>query len=186
MKTLILKNAVIIAGMVIGANLGTTTASAQSSVYRSVDTDGNVTFTDRVTPGGKKVHVAPLQTYDALKPPKSTQKEKSAPEPVAKATKYDAFEIISPAPDESVRSNAGELTVAIRVEPELREGDVISVSIDGNVVSSPSTTSIQTLTGLERGSHVLSASIVGEDGKKRAAAGPVTFHLLKASVKRGP
>jgi hypothetical protein len=186
MKTLILKNALMIAGMILGIDLAVTTASAQSPVYRSVDKDGNVTFTDRATRGGKKVHVVPLQTYDALKPPKSTPKEKGAPDSAVKATKYDAFEIISPVPDQSVRSNAGELTVAIRVEPELREGDVISVLIDGSVVSSPSTTSIQTLTGLGRGSHVLSASIVGEDGEKWAAAGPVTFHLLKASVKRGP
>jgi len=164
------------------------TAAGQTTVYRSVDKEGNVTLSDRPTPGAEKVEVVPVQTFatPAVPPPRAS------PAPDGEATAggpgYRVFEIVSPADDEAIRSNAGDVTIGFRSEPGLREGDRVEILIDGERFGEPSRNDLQTVSNVDRGSHRLTARVIDASGEPIATAGPVTFHLLRAAVgrKRSP
>lgn len=166
------------AALLLACVLPSTSVVAQT-VYRSVDDQGNVTYSDQQSPGSKKVIVAPVQTYDSRAIPQNSIVP-SAPKPPPAKPVYTEFVIVSPADDEAVRSNSGDLTIGVRLNPELREGDRISFAVDGKAHGEPTRSTVQTLPAVDRGTHSLSAAVIDADGNRIATAPPVTFHLLRA------
>lgn len=85
-----------------------------------------------------------------------------------------------PANDQTVHSNTGEVDVAVRVAPRLTAGETIVITLDEREVARGPQQQVQ-LTGIERGTHVLQARVLGRDGKTIARSEPVTFHMWQAS-----
>lgn len=176
------------------------TASTQAEIYRSVDAEGNVVFTDEPTAGAEKIDISPstvisaddgITTGDAeadaiLK--LSPEGEAVATEPEVDAIPNYQVRIIAPADDESIWVNNGNVTVSLIVEPQLsaERGDLIVLNVDGaDTGIAQATTSFQ-LTNLSRGTHTVSASIIDTSGATLSTSGTVTFHLHRASVLNKP
>ncbi|MGH8245738.1 MAG: DUF4124 domain-containing protein [Gammaproteobacteria bacterium] len=153
-------------------------ATASAEVYRSVDAAGNVIYSDEPSPGAELVDVQEVQTYTPEPVPPSTY----SPPPGEPAPNYTRLEIISPANDESVRQNDGNVTVSVAVVPDLRGSDRLALYVDGQPMASGSSTVIA-VENLDRGTHELRAVVTGPDGKPRGSSAPVTFHLLRHSAQ---
>lgn len=154
---------------------------AYAEVYRSVGEDGTVSFSDRPTPGAEAVEVPPTSSYTPPALPaigssaasEQTQASQDADRP-------QSIAVQSPAPDEAVRQNAGNVPFSFTVSPALRPGQRIRVLLDGLPVHESSQPS-GALENVNRGSHVLSGELVGDDGRVIARSDSVEFHLLRVA-----
>jgi len=154
------------------------TSAASAEIYRSVDENGNVIFSDTPSEGAEKIEVKEAQTVDAP----STEPFRYEPPPGEPPPRYQAVTISSPQNDQSIRANAGNVSVSMSVTPGLRRGDRLVLLMDGKQVASGSSTSVS-MKNVDRGTHTLRARVIGRDGKTLASSDPVTFHLQRHSIQ---
>lgn len=154
-------------------------SAASADVYRSVDEDGNIIYSDTPSEGAEKIELREAQTVESQPGTESFEYEppKSDPPP-----RYKEIAITSPQDDEAVRANSGDITIQISINPSLRVGDKLVLFMDGKEVASGRATSIS-LENVNRGTHTLSARVVGRDGKTLVSSESVKFHLLRHSVQ---
>lgn len=162
-------------------------AQAQT-VYKRVLPDGSIEYTDQRpnTPGGDKaVQVEPVQTYTP--PPTSGFNPASGgsgdDSEQGGEGDYSVVSIETPAPDESVRENAGNVPVRVTLVPELQGGHEIVAILDGQEVGTSSSASLS-LVDVNRGAHSLSVAVRGGDGRELARSGSVNFFVLRHRVSQ--
>ena len=163
--------------------------STSAQVYRSVDKNGNVIFSDKPAPNSKRIYVPPVQTITAPKPAASKKDAATpgagvAPEAKVKQPKVVRYKlsIASPQHDQTIRQNDGMLAVSVSVQPPLQQGDLIQFSLNGQPAGKPSASPSTTLPFVDRGSHSIGAKIVSSTGATKATAKTVTVHLKRFFV----
>jgi hypothetical protein len=156
-----------------------TSGGAAAEVYKSVDEHGNVEFSDQASPGAELIEVEELQTIEAPPPP-SILTPPAQSEPVSF---YTRVAVVSPAHDEAVRQNDGNITVSVIVEPMLSPGDHIALFLDGQEIAAAASTSIP-LENIDRGTHQLQVEVRAANGTVRIRSESVTFHLLRHAIPR--
>ncbi|MEX2523364.1 MAG: DUF4124 domain-containing protein [Gammaproteobacteria bacterium] len=159
--------------------LVTLAAAASADVYRSVDENGNIIYSDTPSEGAEKIELREAQTVESQPGTESFRYEppESKPPP-----RYKEVAITSPQNDEAIRANSGNITISMSVNPSLRPGDSLVLTMDGKEIASGRSTSVS-LENVDRGTHSLSARVVGRGGKTLASSEPVKFHLLRHSVQ---
>jgi len=159
---------------------------AIADVYRTVDEDGTVTFSDKPTEGAEKISKKKLQTIkspDNLPQfrPTSPREDKSK-----QPSLYNDIAITYPENDSSIRHNSGDFTVRVSLKPGLRSsGHEVSLKLDGQEIASGRSSSFN-LNNVNRGTHTLVAAVKGQDGNVIIQSDPVTFTLLRHSVQHPP
>lgn len=152
-------------------------ATVQADVYRWVDRDGVVHYGDRPQAAdAKPAQLPPLQTYPAGSAPPLPDTTAAAP------AARPSVSISSPAPDETIRENSGQL--GVRVEARLQPGQGLLYYLDGvaqNASPTPSTAFM--LTGVERGEHSISVAVVDAGGTELGRSEAVTVHFKPPSVR---
>ena len=151
----------------------------QAQVYRSVDKDGNVIFSDQQTKGAVEVEVKELETVKSLGVPESNASGASKKQPPQLV--YKNIAINNPQDDQAVRENSGNLNVTVLVEPKLRGMHKLVLYLDGEEYAAGSSTTFQ-LENLDRGTHQLRAAVVDADGRQQISSKSVKFHMLRQSV----
>lgn len=149
-----------------------------ADVYRSVDENGNVVFTDQPSPDAELIEVDELQT---IQPPPAGKFEYT-PKPAKPQPRYTALDIVSPEHDSAIRDNGGNVTVNIRTNPALQGADKLVLYLDGEEIILGNATT-KSFSGLDRGTHQLRAAIKDENDRIQLSSNSVTFHLLRHSVK---
>ena len=169
-------------------------SAVQAKIYKTVDAEGNVVFTD-VPPNdqSKSVEMDRYNTYTPVVPV-TTPSTPSADETNSRAadgeeppapTRYDKLTVVSPRNDEAVRANSGDITINATVEPAIDNsaGHKLQVLLDGSVAGTSNSSSVA-LQNIDRGTHQLSAQIVDANGKVLITSDTTQFHVLRASVNR--
>lgn len=164
-------------------------APASGEIYKTVDAEGNVEFSDVPPPpseSGEPVNVQPLNTFQPEAAPDAEKPAEPATPDVPEVPSYDALSILSPADDETVRENAGNVTVAVTLTPPLRAGDQLVLYMDGNRL--PDTAQGQSfyLQNVDRGAHTMGVRVVNAQGDVVAESPPSTFYLQRVSVNSPP
>ena len=147
-----------------------------AEVYRSVDKNGNVVFTDQPSPDAELIELDELQTIDAP----AIGNFEYTPPPEKPAPRYSAVTIISPQNDVAIRDNAGNVTVNIATQPDLRSSDELVLFMDGKEIILGKSTA-KAFSGLDRGTHQLRAAIRDVNGRILQRSPSVIFHLLRQS-----
>ena len=157
-------------------------ALAQTGVYKWVAPDGTVTFTDQPRPGAERLEIQEPQT---VAPPaainRGLQGVRGAQARASAEASYTEFAIVSPTEDQAVRTNNGNVSISMTLDPSLHAKHVIVVSVDGQKIGKGSSTSLQ-LQNLPRGTHTVQAAVVDEKGSEVIRTENVTFHVLRASA----
>lgn len=157
-------------------------------VYRSVDGQGVVEFSDQANQDSKEITVQEAPTYKAVKP-KPLSLPASQVKPNTPAPPTAQIEIVSPTQKETIRSNPGDLTVVVSLPgstaktneaPVLKAGQKIRLVMDGKVISEGIETTIQ-LKYIDRGTHQLKAELVDSSGAKLAESASVEFYMKRFS-----
>jgi len=156
---------------------------AQAEVYRTVDKNGNVIYTDIKDDNSEEVFIdiAPSYTAPVIAPSISTEDELLEPQSIA-IPSYKVS-ISSPTQNESIQ-NPESISVTASVTPVLNaiRADKILFKLDGKAVGKASTSTSTTLTEIERGSHILVVSVVDKTGKVIKSSKSVLFHIQRHSV----
>jgi len=87
--------------------------------------------------------------------------------------------IVSPASEETVHDNSGNVTV--EVAAQLNAGQRIRLLIDGAPAMPDSRDTTFRLQGVNRGEHTLEAVVLNDDEEVIANSGPVVFYMWQAS-----
>lgn len=158
-------------------------------IYRSVDRDGNVTFTDEPDTKAELIELEELPTYEAAPLPISpientVQQEEEVVEDIKKP-KYK-ISITSPEQNQSIWAGGGILTATVSVQPELnsQRADKVQFKLDGKKVGEPQTGLSYSLENLDRGSHILAVSVVDNKGKVLKTSKSVLFHVHRKSIAK--
>jgi len=155
---------------------------AQAAIYKRVLPDGSVVFSDQPGPDAEKIETPKAQTFTP--PPKSTIiAPQTSPDKKASAP-YARLTITTPAHDETIRDNTGNVTINVGIEPPLQTqaAHKILIRLDGKAIGNPATTQQLTLENVDRGTHTIQASVLDASGSTLLDSGTVTFHLKREST----
>jgi len=155
-------------------------SSTQAELYKSVDADGNVVYSDEETPGAEEIIPDALITVPMSKYKPKESVEKEAPT----QTQYTRFKITSPANDATVRDSTGAVQIALFSKPKLdiKAGHSITVFVDGKQVAKNSKTMSIRISDIYRGSHQVHATIRDKNNKTLITSNSVRFHLKRQSI----
>ena len=157
---------------------------AQDRVYKRVNPDGSVEYSDQPIQGAEVIKVPKGSTFTMPEAPARTAAPaETAPEEEASVS-YESLEITRPMNDEAIRSNEGKLTALARVTPELAANHRFRWKMDGEIVQDVNSPELR-LNNVDRGSHTLEAEIVDVDGKVIISSETITFHLMRYSIPGG-
>ncbi len=156
---------------------------ASAAIYKWVDADGTVHFSDTPKEGAEEVHVAPPQTYSAPRVAPITPRPAEPEAPAA----YARFDLLAPADDATLRENTGAITLSFAVDPPLKTGagHRLVVLLDGAPVSEGKSATL-TLENVDRGTHTLQGQIVDARGTVLMSSPSITVHLLRHSILAPP
>lgn len=156
---------------------------AQAVICKSLDENGVVSYTD--APVSECENPVRLRGYSRYSPRpfESSTANGTDGEDAADAEKpYTGLRIVQPANDATIRSNAGKVSVQMTLEPALQAGHKIQLLVDGNPLGEPIAASDMVLSGVERGTHQLSARVVDGKGEVKGNMNTVTFHLRQEAL----
>jgi hypothetical protein len=158
-------------------------AAARAEVYKSIDADGQVIYSDQPTRGAERVNMPPLPTYT---PQTSGTVGRSKPV-AAEQLHYESFTLTSPVSEATIRNNLGTIVIETLLTPALMTplGHGIRFYIDGVAHGAPIDTTTLTLNDVDRGEHQLSASVVDATGKVLIATAATTVFVKRASKLNG-
>jgi hypothetical protein len=160
-------------GLLISLAFLSLVCSAQ--VYKHVDEDGNVTYTDKPPAESELIEIREPNT---LAPPPKIDYPKKAPK--AAATSYDV-KITSPAPETVIPRGPGNFSVSASVSPSLQSGAQLQLLLDGVKEGEPQRGSSWALTNVYRGARELSVAVIDARGKELARSEPVTIYVFRPS-----
>jgi hypothetical protein len=156
---------------------------ASADVYKWVDEDGNIHYSDQSPEEGAEPVELPEGVYYTPPPlPEGSEvdlEEETTSQPGAVG--YGELVITRPAMNEVIRSNEGIVTVEYTIEPELVAGDEFKIILDGLKHKDSVTGTTVVLSDLNRGSHTLKVQVL-RGGVALATSKSVIFHLLKESI----
>jgi len=146
-------------------------------VYRQVDTEGNVTFSDQPNPGAEKIEVAPTNVHNFPKAPaiKPLQDKSEGKE------LYKSLAISSPAMDTTIR-DSGDVLIRAKISPALRKSHNLLYSDNGQPIGEPSRKLSLQLINLSRGTHLIQVDVVDADNKVLISSAPLSIHVHRTSI----
>ena len=165
-------------------------ATLSAQVYKSVDKDGNVVYSDSPpTPGAKPMKMPELSVVPAPPiakvPIRPSQSKADANGNVTdlKALQrgYRDFKLISPAQEQTFAGTGNDATVAWSTRYDLQPGMTVVINLDGKPLA-PTTDQSVLLKQLDRGTHTVSADLVDAQQRKIASTDTVKFYIHQNSV----
>ena len=154
--------------------------AAAPTVYKWVDENGITHYSDQPHQSAAKVDVqkqAPVGSVATQAPATANSTAEAASAPV-----YSSCRIVSPTPDE-VFLNTFSVMTRLDIEPFLRGGDQVVISLDGKPVDGlPRGSNQFMLSQIDRGTHSVQAVIRDSDGKTVCSSDSVTFHVRQPSL----
>jgi hypothetical protein len=104
-------------------------------------------------------------------------------EPAQAASPAYVIAITSPAAQQTIQDNDGDLQVEVEASPVLSKDSAARwvVQLDGNDHAAIPVSSPIRINGIDRGQHVLRVELQDAKGEVIAASEPVTFYMWQAS-----
>jgi hypothetical protein len=165
--------------------LSWTLTAAGTEMWRWVDENGVVHFSDRPRPGAERVDLRPAQTFTApeIEPRRVPAAEAAQGTGEPESVRYNRLAVLSPADGETLWNIAGELNIQVDVDPALRSNHGLVVFLDGQRIGTPRPDTSFTIGDVTRGEHTLRVAIVDERGRERASSDPVVFYVHQTSIQ---
>ncbi len=144
-----------------------------AEIYRWVDDQGNVEYSDQPRDGATKIEVQDPSTISLPKLsnlPKTTSSEDSPP-----ISQYKRLLITFPENNSAFHSGDGNITVLTEVDPELLPNHSLRLTMDGAVMGTGKA-NFFTLSNIDRGTHSLQLDVI--DNSSVVQSGPTTTFTI--------
>lgn len=151
------------------------------------DANGVTHYSDKPEAGAKRMVIAgttpaaPQSTETS--PPSASEGEGhsrgdgAASNPPAQIVRYESLAIDTPTEEQTFFGADGVVPIQVSSNPELADGDTLVIYLDGKPADAPENSYQVTLSGVERGEHVLTASILDSQGKAKIDSAPRSFFM---------
>jgi hypothetical protein len=168
----------------LGLSLSLLSASAladngTTTVYKWVDAQGVVHYSDQPHPNAQKLEVRGAQTFSSLPAPAMSSSSSPAPAESPASAAYDSCAIASPT-DQQMLMNVYNATAVVQTSPTLRQGDQVHLFVDGKQIQGSSTSFTFPVF---RGQHSVQAVIEDSTGQIVCETSSVTFFVHQPSVQ---
>ncbi len=154
-------------------------ATAPAAMYKHVDENGVVTYTDKPSAIQEEEFQPPeISNVESVRPPPPGTLIKRR-EPAAKGSSYK-IKVSSPANDSTLRDPQGNVNLSFTMEPplDLDAGHRLVVFMDGaKLVTIEQNT--HSLSNMDRGTHKVRGEIQDQAGKTIARSNEATFHVKR-------
>ena len=160
------------------------TPASASEIYRHVDENGNVTFSDE--PMDDDSEAMELKSLPEVNLPDPAERERgstgSEPEDdqAEKQQGYQTLEITAPEHDSAFWRGDGLVVVRFRSQPSLRPGHRYALELDGQQIKEGRSTTF-TLENMNRGTHELVVHAVNANGETISSSDVTRFTLHRPS-----
>lgn len=154
--------------------------NCSAEIYRWVDDQGNVEFSDEPRQGSEKIEVGPTATI-TLPKPEDVDNLITPDDPTeAPRSLYTKLEISFPEDNSAFNSGNGDVSVTMLVEPSLLPNHSLRLTMDGTKAVTTKA-NFYTFPNVDRGTHNLRLDIV--DNTSIVKSGPsVNFTVHRPSV----
>jgi hypothetical protein len=142
--------------------------SAMAAIYKSVDSNGNVVFSDKPSPNAQEI---PTPSPNTVHLPKAPPPEVAKKEKKAKDTVYTSLVITSPGANETIHSNPGIVNITLRLTPALniKAGDRVNILVDNYVLLRQTSQLSVKIPDINRGTHSVQAIVTNKQGASRVS-----------------
>ncbi|MCB1878697.1 MAG: DUF4124 domain-containing protein [Chromatiaceae bacterium] len=165
---------------------------AAAGVYRWVDENGQIHFSDKAQAGAEQIKLKETSIYtppaesnsgaaDQTEQAKGTVDANTAPKAVVD---YEVISVVSPENNQVVRSTEGTVDISVELRPGLQQGHKIRVYLNGTKAAQDLETTQITLQNMDRGTHSLEVSVIDEKNNELKRSSAVSFHMLRLAEPR--
>ncbi len=155
-------------------------------LYRVVDKNGNLSYSDTPSPGAKEIVMQELPSISLITPKIEFKNlEEQSKTDTSSATGYYTNTSFLDLPQDGViRNNAGIAPLTASLEPPLANGHFLKFYIDGKPIGSQQKEISITAENVEYGPHTASFIIVAANGVTIQQSDTVKFNLLHVVRKK--
>ncbi len=168
--------------ILILAGLAVSLVAASQDIYRWVDKDGVVHFSDQ--PGADNavlIQTIEPNTMDAAESSSSDSTGGDEDEPrEPEVAPYESLSIVSPTPDQVFFGGDAVVTASAELDGTLRPDHSVVFFLNGN--RQEATGLSMDFSNLERGSYFLRASILDQTGRPVLSSQQISFHVRQPSI----
>lgn len=155
---------------------------AQATVYKWVDKNGKVHYSDEPHPNAEIVELKEKTLNQITLPPVNPDTNDSQ---AIEQTKYQVV-ITSPEEEETVRDNNGDFQVTATVTPEIKSQYLMALKLDGKTIGQPQIGGTFKLSNIDRGEHTIVVDAMTQNGKVFASSSPRKIFLHQAAMIPAP
>jgi Domain of unknown function (DUF4124) len=164
----------------LGLSLLAAFAVQAAVVYKWVDADGVVHFSDQPSPGAEKIFTSSSSAGTVTSAPRSPGGAPQAPRGVAASgLGYTEFSIASPVNDQTFFGD-DVIAVHLNLEPSLKPNQSITWHLNGKQLDTEATAF--SLPRLDRGTYALAATITDQQTSESQSSNSVTFFVRQPSA----
>ncbi len=167
----------ILAGLVLPL------VASPQEIYRWVDKDGIVHYSDQPgAPDAELVTVIEPNAYDSDSSDDSgSASSGDEPDEEPSASPYESFSIAQPTPDQVFFGTDAVITATAELGGTLQSDHSVVFFVNGG--RRPADGMSLQLTGLQRGSHFLRATVLDRNGEPVISSQQITFHVRQTSTQ---
>ncbi|HUO19094.1 MAG TPA: DUF4124 domain-containing protein [Steroidobacteraceae bacterium] len=157
------------------------TAAFATTIYKWVDENGVVHYSDQPHPNAQKLQISGAQTFSssAAAVPAPNQ---SSDDSNAQTNPYRGCVIASPQDQQSL-PNAQSVFLRVQSDPLPRAGDRVFITLDGQGVNGGQATGLSyNVSPIDRGAHSVQAQIRGPGDQVLCQTPTVTFYVQQPNL----
>ena len=152
-----------------------------TTVYKWIDENGVIHYSDQPHPNAEKLQVEGVQTYSssaaAVRGPISSGESNAA-----SANPYKGCAVAQPL-DQQNLPNAHSVFIRVAADPVLRGDDRVFMTMDGQALNGGQPTGMSfNVTDLDRGEHSVQAQIRNPDGQVLCQTPTITFSVSQPNL----
>jgi hypothetical protein len=163
-----------------------TASQVNAQVYKVVDEDGNITYTDEPpTPGAQPMELPEISVIetDFVEPVDVSANDEEAEDPIRTLRQlrrdYGDFRILEPQPDQTYWGTGNMVVISWGSDIAYLDDMAVSVVVDGRTFDVESNGNLPVT--LDRGEHQVYAILKDGEGRRIITSDVVTFHVKQAS-----
>lgn len=152
------------------------------AIYKSVDEDGNVSYSDRPPNGAQPESsetLPPVNTLPEQKPSPASRNRDRGNEEERAAIDYQ-LSLASPAPESSVPPGQRDLPIVLNASPALAPGHAFAFYLDGELLAETRSNQY-VVEEIFRGAHQIRGMIIDENGNMLRETETITIYVHRPS-----
>ncbi|HWW30880.1 MAG TPA: DUF4124 domain-containing protein [Steroidobacteraceae bacterium] len=156
-------------------------AASATVVYKWVDADGLVHYSDQAVPGAEKIYTSSSARSGTVVPLAASPNQAAKKPPAPGALEFTQFAITSPAADQTFFGDE-MIGVHLALAPGLKPNQIITWHLNGKQLSDqpPDATSF-VIPRLDRGAYAIAATITDQSTGESLSTGSVSFYVRQPS-----